>query len=99
MKANNIETNISSIFNLSNREKLIFVLAAGATFFSSIALINLLKYNEATQIIPQLQPLVIILTIIIGMCLFGENVNNMEKLGILFIIIGVILVNKFKDKK
>ena len=99
MKANNIETNISSIFNLSNREKLIFLLAAGATFFSSIALINLLKYNEATQIMPQLQPLVIILTIIIGMCLFGEKVNNMEKLGILFIVIGVILVNKFKDKK
>ena len=99
MKANNIETNISSIFNLSNREKIIFLVAAGATFFSSIALINLLKYNEATQIMPQLQPLVIILTIIIGMCLFNEKVNNMEKLGILFIVIGVILVNKFKDKK
>ena len=99
MKAKNIETNLPSVFNLDNREKLIFLLASGATFFSSIALINLLKYNEATQIMPQLQPLVIILTIIIGMCLFGEKVNNMEKLGILFIVIGVILVNKFKDKK
>ena len=94
MKANNIET-IYRQFSTCIREKLIFLLASGATFFSS-ALINLLKYNELPDYAS-----------ITTSCYnfnyynryvsFNEKVNNMEKLGILFM--GVILVNKFKDKK
>ena len=74
-------------------------LASLGTYFSSIALIWLLKYNEATQIMPQLQPMVIILTILAGIFIFKEKVNFMEGVGIFFIIIGVIMVNYFKVKK
>ena len=91
--------NFQSILNLNKRQIIILFLAALATYFSSIALIWLLKYNEATQIMPQLQPMVIILTILAGIFIFKEKVNFMEGVGIFFIIIGVFIVNYFKVKK
>ena len=91
--------NFQSILNLNKRQIIMLFLAALGTYFSSIALIWLLKYNEATQIMPQLQPIVIILTILAGIFIFKEKVNFMEGVGIFFIIIGVIMVNYFKVKK
>ena len=91
--------NFQSILNLNKRQIIMLFLASLGTYFSSIALIWLLKYNEATQIMPQLQPMVIILTILAGIFIFKEKVNFMEGVGIFFIIIGVIMVNYFKVKK
>ena len=91
--------NFQSILNLNKRQIIMLFLASLGTYFSSIALIWLLKYNEATQIMPQLQPMVIILTILAGIFIFKEQVNFMEGVGIFFIIIGVIMVNYFKVKK
>ena len=91
--------NFKSILNLNKRQIIMLFLASLGTYFSSIALIWLLKYNEATQIMPQLQPMVIILTILAGIFIFKEKVNFMEGVGIFFIIIGVIMVNYFKVKK
>ena len=96
---NPTDYNFKSILNLDKKQIIILFLASLATYFSSIALIWLLKYNEATQIMPQLQPMVIILTILAGIFIFKEEVNFMEGVGIFFIIIGVIMINYFKVKK
>ena len=91
--------NFKSILNLNKKEISVLFLAALATYFSSIALIWLLKYNEATQIMPQLQPIVIILTILAGVFIFKEKVSFMESVGVGFIVLGVIILNYFKTKK
>ena len=91
--------NFKSILDLNKKEISILFLGALATYFSSIALIWLLKYNEATQIMPQLQPIVIILTILAGVFIFKEKVSFMESVGVGFIVLGVIILNYFKTKK
>lgn len=99
LKLRRSEYNFQSIFNLDRKQIFILFVAAIITYLSSISLIWLLKYNDATQIMPQLQPMVIILTILAGIFIFKEKVNFMEGVGIFFIIIGVIMVNYFKVKK
>ena len=96
---NPTDYNFKSILNLDKKQIIILFLASLATYFSSIALIWLLKYNEATQIMPQLQPIVIVLTILVGILIFKEKVSFMECIGILFIISGVLIINYFKSKK
>lgn len=91
--------NFKSILDLNKKEISILFLGALATYFSSIALIWLLKYNEATQIMPQLQPIVIVLTILAGIFIFKEKVSLMECVGVGFIILGVIILNYFKSNK
>jgi uncharacterized membrane protein len=91
--------NFKSILDLNKKEISILFLGALATYFSSIALIWLLKYNEATQIMPQLQPIVIVLTILAGVFIFKEKVSLMECVGVGFIILGVIILNYFKSNK
>ena len=90
---------IMSISNLSSKELSYILLGGLTTCISSIALIWLLKFNEATYILPQLQPLVLVLTVVIGTCLFGESINGTKILGLLLVIFGVYILNKFKDIK
>ena len=85
--------------SMDKKDILVLILASVGTFVSSLLLIWLLKYNEATSIMPQLQPLVILLTILAGAFVFKENVSLMEWLGVAFIIGGVFILNKFKTKK
>lgn len=85
--------------SMDKKDILVLILASIGTFVSSLLLIWLLKYNEATSIMPQLQPLVILLTILAGVFVFKENVNLMEWVGVAFIICGVFILNKFKTKK
>ena len=99
LKLRRSEYNFQSIRNLDRKQIFILFIAAIITYLSSISLIWLLKYNEATQIMPQLQPMVIVLTILAGIFIFKEKVNFMEGVGIFFIIIGVIMINYFKVKK
>ena len=99
LKLRRSEYNFQSIRNLDRKQIFILFIAAIITYLSSISLIWLLKYNEATQIMPQLQPMVIVLTILAGIFIFKEKVNFMEGVGIFFIIIGVIMINYFKRKK
>lgn len=91
--------NFKSILDLNKKEISILFLGALTTYFSSIALIWLLKYNEATQIMPQLQPVVIVLTILAGIFIFKEKVSLMEGVGVGFIILGVVILNYFKSNK
>ena len=64
------------------------------TVISSIVLIWLLKHNEATYIIPQLQPAVLVLTLIIGTCIFNEKITSNKIIGIILIIFGIYSINK-----
>ena len=99
MKVKNRKNFKLDFSSMDKKDILVLILASIGTFVSSLLLIWLLKYNEATSIMPQLQPLVILLTILAGVFVFKENVNLMEWVGVAFIIGGVFILNKFKTKK
>ena len=61
--------------------------------FASILLIELLKKYDATSIIPNIQPLVLILTLLIGKFIFNETMTITKASGIITIVGGIYLIN------
>jgi uncharacterized membrane protein len=70
--------------------------ALGAAFLSvltGIILMYLIKEYQVSHIIPQIQPGVILLTVLFGVLLFNESLNRYKWAGIFSIILGMILMN------
>jgi len=63
------------------------------TIFSSYILMVLLSQYDAGYIIPHVQPLVIVLTVLTGVILFNEQINRYNIMGILCIVSGLLLLN------
>ena len=63
------------------------------TVITSLLLIILIKEHRVSHIIPQIQPMVIILTLIIGYMFFKETLTKLQLFGIFFIIIGLTFIN------
>ena len=57
-------------------------------------LIYLLQKKNVSYLIPQVQPIIILLTIILGYFLFNEKLSNYQIFGSLLIILGVWFMNK-----
>jgi len=77
------------------------VICSFSAFFAlmgSVILTILLKRNDATFIIPQVQPVVILLTMVFGFLLAKENVTMNKIIGAAFIILGLIIINNSKGK-
>ena len=88
---------ISKLKIKPTKEIIISLFAAIITISSSIIQCNLLKLENASYLIPHIQPLVIILTVLIGYFIFGENFNVKQFGGILLIGVGLMIINKFKS--
>ena len=82
------------IKNLSNKEILISIVASITTVAATVFLISLLKNNDASYIIPHVQPCVILLTMLLGYYLYNEDVTKTKALGGILIIGGLMLMNK-----
>ena len=63
------------------------------TVITSLLLIILIKEHRVSHIIPQIQPMVIILTLIIGYVFFRETLSKLQLFGIFLIIIGLTFIN------
>ena len=99
LKCCKYDFDLLSIKKLDKNQTLILFACALTTYLSSVTLIWLLKNYEATQIIPQIQPIVMVLTILAGIFIFAEKVTNTELFGLTFIIAGVYIINKYKSQK
>ena len=93
----NKQYNIKCIKKLTRYELIYSLLGALLTVSSSLILIKLLKENNASFIIPQIQPLVIFLTILVGYIIFKEDLDNYKILGGILIIFGIFVINKKKS--
>ena len=62
------------------------LLVSLSTIMGSLILIYLLQKYDASFIIPNLQPVVIVLTILIGYFIYKETLDKKKIIGILFII-------------
>ena len=90
----NKQCDINCIQKLNNTDIMFSIFGAITSVFGSVLLIELLKKNGAIDIIPNIQPLVLILTLVIGKFIFNENLTNTKMLGIITIVGGLYLINK-----
>ena len=85
---------ISFITNQINKHQFLWM-AFGSiiTFSTSLLLIILIKQHDVSYIIPHIQPLVIVLTILFGFFFFKEEIDRNQIMGIILIIMGLIVIN------
>ena len=85
---------MSVIKKLSKKDILLGIVTAGITVASSLLLIKILEGNEASHIMPQVQPCVLLLTMIIGYMVFGEEMTRNKIIGAILIMSGLFVINK-----
>ena len=69
------------------------------TILATLMLMYLVSSREVSFVMGNVQPLVILLSIILGYLLFKEEVGTVKVIGILMIIGGLILINSTKTIK
>ena len=72
------------------------VAAALLSVIGAIGLIYLVKHYEVSHILPQIQPMVLVLTVMVGFCMFGERLTCMKAVGVGLVVAGVWLINRAK---
>tara|TARA_B110000208_G_scaffold179881_1_gene229073 strand:- start:424 stop:804 length:381 start_codon:yes stop_codon:yes gene_type:complete len=90
----NNKCNIKCLQKLDKKEILYSIAGAVTTIASSVVLINLVQKNNVSFIIPQIQPLVILLTITAGYLFFGESIKYNTMIGIGMIVVGLYIINR-----
>ena len=78
---------------LSNTDLVWTLLAVITGILGSILLLYLLKQDEVSFIIPNVQAMVILLGSLIGFFIFNEKINIYKSIGLLLIIVGIICLN------
>lgn len=83
------------------RNMIICTISAITGLAGSIWLMMLLKRQDASFVIPQVQPVVILLTMLLGAFLANEDINKFKVAGTILIIGGLVTINYGKggDKK
>lgn len=89
---------INCLQKLNNRDIIFSILAAITTIGASLVLIHLVQNNNVSYIIPQIQPLVILSTVMTGYLFFGETVESHKIIGIGLIIAGLYVINNTQKK-
>ena len=78
---------------LTNTDLIWTVLAVLTGIIGSLLLLYLLKKDEVSFIIPNVQAMVILLGALIGYFIFNEKTNIYKGTGLIFIILGIICLN------
>ena len=81
---------------INTRNAMICLISGFSAVAGGLILSILLKRNDASSVIPQVQPVVIILTMMIGYFLANEDVNRYKVLGALLIVGGLVVFNRGK---
>ena len=89
-----------NVFSKMTTHEMVWAVGASIiTVLTGVALIYLVKEYEVGHILPQIQPGVIVLTILSGYFLFGESLGLYKCLGVACIVVGMILINSGKSKQ
>ena len=78
---------------MSNKEMYWTILAVITGMFGSIIMLNLVKRNDVSYLIPNIQGIVILLGALIGYVVFKESFNKFKIIGILLIFFGILSIN------
>ena len=90
------KVNVIENFNRFDKKDLfILILGSILTVIGSILLPYIISLKkDIGYIISNIQPLVITLTVLIGYLLFNEKINKDKIIGIFFVVIGLIFINR-----
>ena len=69
------------------------------TILATLMLVYLVSTSEVSYVIGNVQPIVIALSIMLGYLFFKEKLGLTKVLGLSFIIVGLVLINKAKSQK
>ena len=83
---------------MSNKQVLWGIFAAIIGMIGSLALIMVIQRDEITFIIPNIQPLVILIGALVGYFMFKESMRTFKIIGIILIICGAFCINYDKIK-
>ena len=88
----NKKCDFSKLKNITKKEVIYISASAISTFVSAVALINLLQREDVGYLMPQIQPLVILLTMCVGYFIFKEKITYYQMIGGALIIGGYIFL-------
>lgn len=89
----NNKCNFKCLSELNTNDLVFSLFGAITTVMSSIILINLLKEYQASHIIPNIQPAVIVLTMLLGYFIFKEDITKSKIYGSILIVLGLFVFN------
>ena len=84
----------TNLKNIQRKDLLNNLVSSFVTFISAVILMKLLNSNKVTNLVPQIQPLVIILTMFCGYFLFNETITLQQIIGTILIVLGILFFNK-----
>lgn len=87
------------IQKLSGGDMGLLVIGGITTILSTLMLVYLVSSTEVSYVMGNVQPIVISLSIILGYLFFKEKLGLTKLLGLTFIIVGLVLINKAKIDK
>ena len=90
----NKKCDFSKLKDLTKKEMVYISMSAISTFISTIALIHLLQKENISHLIPQIQPVIILLTMCIGYFIYKEQISYYQMLGGALIIGGIYFLNR-----
>lgn len=90
---------IKVLKKMSRRQVFFAIIGAFTSIIGSIVFIKLIQTEDITFLIPNIQPLVIMISAIIGYFLFNEPMYKEKIFGIILIILGAFALNYKKISK
>ena len=91
-------TVVSQYNNLSTREMIFIVIVSIIGLITGIAWISLIKNNYVSYVIPHIQPIILMLTLILSYFFFKEPINRYHIAGSFLVVSGLVLINLGKMK-
>ena len=92
----NRECSPNCIKQLTRYDCLYILLGSITSILGARLLLYIIKTNDISFMVAHIQPLVILLTFLIGYLFFMEQMTTYRLLGGILVIIGIILLNKKK---
>ena len=92
------KTVVSQYNSLSTREILFIVIISIIGLITGIAWISLIKNNYVSYVIPHIQPIILMLTLILSYFFFKEPINRYHIAGSFLVVSGLVLINLGKMK-
>ena len=92
------KTLVSQYNNLYTREMIFIVIVSIIGLITGIAWITLIKNNYVSYVIPHIQPIILMLTLILSYFFFKEPINRYHIAGCFLVVSGLVLINLGKMK-
>jgi len=93
------QSTINHVSNLTKNDIMYFVISMFFGLGGIYWFFTLMKKSGSTMTVSMVQPLIVVFATLFGVFIFGDKLKKYDLLGILFVIIGILLLNWDKVSK